>query len=172
MQPPRATDESGPGAGATARRAYEPRQLSREVESVMNDTCRTTTNGPALVYVMRAFWLIVGEHLAASAMTFDEVALMLGERGERLREYIADPLETPARYLVAFTTMFDLRASELWEQANERGRLIERQVVDGVACHRCGRAFRVGSTLSPDGFGEHGQLFRCSGEFGCAESGR
>ncbi|WP_278262732.1 hypothetical protein [Nocardia sp. AG03] len=114
-----------------------------------------------LVYVMRAFWLIVAERIAESGMTLDEVALMFGERGKRLRAYMADPMATPAVYLILFATMFDTLPSALWDQANERGRLIERQVADGVACHRCGRAFAIGSTSRPDGFGENGQLFRC-----------
>ncbi len=130
-------------------------------------TIKNTPADPGLIYVMRMFWLIVAERLAESGMTLDEAALMIGGRGERLRAYIADPLETPAAYLIVFATMFDTRPSELWEQANERGRLIEHQVADGVACHRCGRAFPVGSTSRPDGFGEHGQLFRCGRGFGC-----
>ncbi|MEV6660631.1 hypothetical protein [Nocardia fluminea] len=45
-------------------------------------------------------------------------------------------------------------------------------VRDGVACRRCGEPFRIGATSRPDGFGEHGQLFRCAPACPEPESGR
>ncbi|PKV76555.1 hypothetical protein [Nocardia fluminea] len=43
-------------------------------------------------------------------------------------------------------------------------------VRDGRACHRCNEPFRIGSASRPDGFTDHGQLFRCSDGFGCSTS--
>ncbi|WP_280215932.1 hypothetical protein [Nocardia cyriacigeorgica] len=138
----------------------------------MNDTPVTSPNGPALVYAFRELGLILAAVVDESGRTLDEIAQILGVDAGRLRAGVADPYRMPAAYLMLLSRMADVDVSTWWADAQDGARFIAAQVRDGVACHRCGRAFRVGSTSRPDGFGEHGQLFRCSGGFGCAESRR
>ncbi|WP_181698935.1 hypothetical protein [Nocardia sp. GTS18] len=138
----------------------------------MSESIRRTASGPALVYAFRALGLILAAVVDESGRTLDEIAQILGVDAGRLRAGIADPYRMPAAYLMLLSRMADVDVSTWWAEAQDGARFIAAQVRDGVACHRCGRAFRVGSTSRPDGFGVHGQLFRCSGGFGCTESNR
>lgn len=173
MRPVPASHESGPGAGATARRAIEPRQLARDEEFAMNDIrSRAPEESARLVYMFRALGLVLAAFVAESARSVAEIAQIIGADPDRLRAGIADPRRLDAGTLLALACMADIEVSSWLEDAEDGARFIAAQVRDGAACHRCGRAFRVGMTSRPDGFAEHGQLFRCSGGCGCSESAR
>lgn len=138
-----------------------------------HDTRRPVPEESArLVYMFRALGLVLAAFVADSGSSVAEIAQTIGADADRLRAGIEDPRCLDAGTLIALACMADVDVSTWLEDAEDGGRFIAAQVRDGAACHRCGRAFRVGMTSGPDGFAEHGQLFRCSGGFGCSESER
>lgn len=139
----------------------------------MNDIShRMPEESARLVYMCRALGLTLAAFVVESGRSVAEVAQIIGADPDRLRAGIADPRRLDAGTLIALACMADIDVSTWLEDAEDGARFIAAQVRDGAACHLCGRAFRVGSTSRPDGFAEHGQLFRCSGGFGCSESAR
>ncbi|MFE7719589.1 hypothetical protein ACFU44_11155 [Nocardia rhizosphaerihabitans] len=133
----------------------------------MDDTRTIPVARIPLAYLVRAVGVLVRALVAESGFAVDELAQIIGARADKLRAGIADPRKLDAAHLMLLGRMADIDWFDFDRQLNEGARIIAAMVRDGAACHLCGLAFDTDSPPLPDGFGEHGQIFRCSDGLGC-----
>lgn len=134
----------------------------------MHSSKDTSAGSAPIAYWLRAWSVILAALVAATGSTVAEVEQIANVRPGRLRDAIANPARLLLTDMMRLARMADLDMADLWEQVEEGARIVAAQVRDGAACHLCGCVFAAGRLRRPDGFGEHGQVFRCSDSRGCA----
>ncbi len=158
--------EKALAAGATANQGNEPAR--RETgDSTVSVPPSTPTERTPTAYILLSLVYRLGDLFAAAGVTADEFEQLANFPRGRLVAALARPERMTVVDVLRATRAADIDWLDFWQQVEDGARVIAAQVLDGTACRRCGRAFVVGATSRPDGFGEHGQLFACAPRWGC-----
>ncbi|MFE1592112.1 hypothetical protein [Nocardia sp. NPDC058705] len=134
----------------------------------MNATRETPAERTPIEFLLLALVCKLGRIIAAAGLTPAEFEPIAGIRHGRLVAGLARPERLTLNVVFRVVQAADIDWLDFWDRVEDGARSIAAHVSRGTACRLCGRAFGVDSLSRPDGFGDHGQLFRCSDTWGCS----